>query len=71
MAADVGVIILVIFKVLKDATVAREMLLLFGDLVVLPVTDAAVTEAVLVDIEANIVLGLNISELIGRVIVVE
>ena len=47
------------------------MLLLFGDLVVLPVIDAAVTEAVLVDIEANIVLGLNISELIGRVIVVE
>ena len=47
-------------KVSKGDRFSREMLLLFCDLVVLHDAASAVTGAVLVEIEENMVVGLNI-----------
>ena len=69
LTSDAEDFILVIFKDLKDDTVARENLLLFGSIEVLPETDIAVNGAILVDDDANMAVGLNISEFIVRVAV--
>ena len=71
LVADVEVFILVIFEVLKDDIVGREVFLLFGGTAILPERDLAVTIDVLVNAEANVVVGFNISELIRRVVVDE
>ena len=63
--------IVVIVEVLKDDIVGREMFLLFGGTAIIRETDVAVTIDVLVNAEANVVVGFNISELIGRVVVDE
>ena len=63
--------IVVIVEVLKDDIVGREMFLLFGGAAIIRETDVAVTIDVLVNAEANVVVGFNISELIGRVTVVK
>ena len=69
LTSDAEDFILVIFKDLKDDTVARENLLLFGSIEVLPETDIAVNGVILVDDDANMAVGLNISEFIVRVAV--
>ena len=61
----------IIFEVLKDDIVGRERFLLFGGAAIIRETDVAVTIDVLVKAEANVVVGFNISELIGRVVVDE
>ena len=71
LVADVEVFILVIFEVLKDDIVGREVFLLFGSTTILPERDLAVTIDVRVNAEANVVVGPPISELIGRVTVDE
>ena len=60
----------IIFEVLKDDKIGREMFLLFGGIAIIRETDVAVTIDVLVNPEANVEVGFNISELIGRVTVV-
>ena len=60
----------IIFEVLKDDKIGREMFLLFGGIAIIRETDVAVTIDVLVNPEANVEVGFNISELIGRVRVV-
>ena len=61
----------IIFEVLKKDIVGREMFLLFGGAAIIRETDVAVTIDVLVNAEGNVVVGFNISELIGRVTVLE
>ena len=61
----------IIFEVLKDDIVGREMFLLFGGTAIIRETDVAVTIDVLVNAEANVVVGFNISEFIARVTVLE
>ena len=63
--------IVVFFEVLKDDIIGREMFLLFGGTAIIRETDVAVTIDVLVNAEVNVVVGFNISELIGRVRVVK
>ena len=63
--------IVVFFEVLKDDIIGREMFLLFGGTAIIRETDVAVTIDVLVNAEVNVVVGFNISELIGRVTVLE
>ena len=62
--------IVVFFEVLKDDKIGREMFLLFGGTAIIRETDVAVTIDVLVNAEGDVVVGFNISELIGRVTVV-
>ena len=71
LVEDAAVFIVVIFEVLKDDIVGREMFLLFGGAAIIRETDVAVTIDVLVNAEGNVVVGFNISELIGRVTVLE
>ena len=61
----------IIFENLKDDKIGREMFLLFGGIAIIRETDVAVTIDVLVNPEANVEVGFNISELIGRVTVVK
>ena len=63
--------VFIIFEVSKDDIIGREMLLLFGGTAIIRETDVAVTIDVLVNAEVNVVVGFNISELIGRVTVLE
>ena len=71
LVSDVEDFILVISEVLKDDIAGREIFMLFGSTAILPAKDVAVTIDVLVKAEANVVVGFNISELIGRVTVVK
>ena len=71
LVEDAAVFIVVFFEVLKDDKICREMFLLFGGTAIIRETDVAVTIDVLVNAEANVVVGFNISELIGRVTVVK
>ena len=71
LVGNAAVFIVVIVEVLKDDIVGREMFLLFGGAAIIRETDVAVTIDVLVNAEANVVVGFNISELIGRVTVLE
>ena len=61
----------IIFEVSKDDIIGREIFLLFGGTARIRETDVAVTIDVLVNAEVNVVVGFNISELIGRVTVLE
>ena len=71
LVGNAAVFIVVIVEVLKDDIVGREMFLLFGGAAIIRETDVAVTIDVLVNAEGNVVVGFNISELIGRVTVLE
>ena len=71
MATDLVTWVSLLLKVSKDDRVTWETLLLFRGFVVLLKAGSAVLGAVLVNSKENVVVGLNISESIGRVILVE
>ena len=71
LVGNAAVFIVVIVEVLKDDIVGRERFLLFGGAAIIRETDVTVTIDVLVNAKANVVVGFNISELIGRVTVVK